>query len=1141
MKERTRRILIMAVMAALIVSLMAASLSCIFTYGRYAGGRRDENSPYEDYIDFVGATAFTVQTPEELTNAIENGYSYIEIDDNAENPFVVNDDIANVTTNLVLDVNGKTVIRNSRNPLLDVKRSVSVVLVYDSSTEQEGGFYNPVGSALQTSGGTLTVGAGVYESGPKTGIASSLPVGSVEATIRSRTSRTSPDGYSVSSSASMPALSKDVYLPKNWEGTENDFIKADTYFIYSLEQSCYEIGDQLYVNAVKEVDENGTTVYTGDALSVLCNAASCDFYYYYPISGTPGTAKAPQDYAVIYGYNDVKALAEDCTDTSTDTSTDLSKKGLVWPYAAIRSEAGTTHARGGKFSTHFGTQNTYGIYSKGGIMTVGAAGSSSAAGPAFEAVGEGVCISMSAEDEDTLTIENGEFSSEIGDNIKMSGGAMTVTAGTFTKNASSADKDSTDNGSAIDIQGGTLNSSESESTEEEKPIQFDISGSYVNGIHAAGGEVNIANASFGFSDGNNNQGIFNNGGTSRARWCDFTLPGDHNYGIHSEGGTTRASDCNITMTGDYVVGVYTTGGRALIEGGSIKVDFAEDKDDKLLTSTAVSTEGGEIYLAGNLAIESDSLGVTVRQGEDTSGLLEIATDTITTTDGTTYSGIDSGNVTIYTPYATGIYVNNGNLTNKGTVTVTSSVGNEKGTDNGWNWVDAQGGANTNFNKYNGIYVQGGSLVSNGTLNVTFTGVRNDSQYIDASGAAVENVQAINNIHHYDNYDPAWENWRDDLDYEHTSDISSYTTAAGIIEANGNLYQRFQTKSYAVRVQNGDVNIKSGLILNGAESDLDENGNIIGNHGIGGGIIVDGGSVTLGEDNGGLRVITTGARMIERQYYWEDNSVTTSEWIRDSILVWEGQYVTRHDYNVTTRNYIKVPGAYQNWAYREPETGGDAVKVIGGQVTVESGHYEAAQGNGILVSGATTTAREYAVEISGGIFVGNDTYDAYGEAEGTAMPGAGASYGLKMYGGSVQITGGRFGSDSTRGSGAFIMGSAAGTQRDATAYITGGTFNVPQGTAGLSVWYGAYVQIEGGTFYGSSAGMTVEDYNDPNYGIIVGNADAYTTIYIGDSITGNTFDGRQDDIWHGGRYTTLSVPRDVIGDIATANGAGVSTR
>ena len=83
MKEKTRRILIMIVMAALIVSLMAASFAAL-TYGRYSGGMRDENSPYEDYIDFVGATAYEVRTPEQFVNAINNGYSYIKIAADAE-------------------------------------------------------------------------------------------------------------------------------------------------------------------------------------------------------------------------------------------------------------------------------------------------------------------------------------------------------------------------------------------------------------------------------------------------------------------------------------------------------------------------------------------------------------------------------------------------------------------------------------------------------------------------------------------------------------------------------------------------------------------------------------------------------------------------------------------------------------------------------------------------------------------------------------------------------------------------------------------------------------------------------------------------------------------------------------------------
>ena len=148
MREKTRKIFIMIVMAALIVSLMAASFAAL-TYGRYTGGKLDEDSPYEEIIDFVGATAFEVTSPDAFINAINNGYSYIKIAADAEEPFVVNNDIANVYTNLVIDVNGKTVIRNSRNPVLDVRRSISVVLVYDSSVEGSGGFYNPVGSALQ--------------------------------------------------------------------------------------------------------------------------------------------------------------------------------------------------------------------------------------------------------------------------------------------------------------------------------------------------------------------------------------------------------------------------------------------------------------------------------------------------------------------------------------------------------------------------------------------------------------------------------------------------------------------------------------------------------------------------------------------------------------------------------------------------------------------------------------------------------------------------------------------------------------------------------------------------------------------------------------------------------------------------------
>lgn len=1080
MKEKTRKIFIMIVMAALIVTLMAASFAAL-TYGRYSGGKFDENSPYDDYIDFVGATAYEVRTPEQFVNAINNGYSYIKIAADAEEPFVVNNDIANVYTNLVIDVNGNTVIRNSRNPVLDVSRNISVVLVYDSSEDAVGGFYNPVGSALQTSGGTLTVGAGVYESGSKTDTPSQID-GNVSATVWSRMSRTSPDGYSVSSSASMPALSQDVYLPEDWTGTANGFVKADTYFIYSLEQSCYKIGDQLYVNAVKEVDEGGTAVYTGDALSVPCNAASCDFYYYYPVGGTEGTQKSPAAYAVIYGYNDVKALASN----EDGTAATLQDSGLVWPYAAIRSEDGNTHARGGAFSTYFGTQNTYGIYTEGGIMTVGSAGSSSAAGPAFRAVGEGVCISMSAKDEDTLTISGGSFSSEIGNTIEMSGGAMTVTAGTFTKDASSAASSSTGNGSAISISGGTLTSSDTEDT--SKPIQFHISGSYVNGIYAKGGEVNIANATFAFENGKNNQGVYNDGGTSRAHWCDFTIPGNNNYGIHSTNGTTRASDCAIKMTGEYAVGVYTTGGRALVEGGRIDVTFAENKSDGLLTSAAVSTEGGEIYLAGNLAITSHSLGVTVRQGEDTSGLLEIATDTITTTDGTTYSDIDSGNVTINTPNATGIYINNGSLTNKGTVTVTSCVGEEDGTDNGWSWVDENGNA-IDFNKYNGVYVQGGSLVSEGTLNVTHTGVENES---------------------------------------HKS------------------YDALKIRSYAVRVEvaatggNSEVSIAGGTISN----------SVGGGVYVGGGTVTLGvrgeGGPTIGTTGVSFDDENTSAGGGNWKYYENKTGGHAVEVNGGALLVYGGLYTAALGNGILVRggNAWVLNGAFQGndtGDYRDNYGEGNlpagpaayyALKLLGGSVTTFGGTFGTyvvgdatytAEGSSAFVTGVS---RQATANIFGGSFVvnGQAGFSVYQNVALEFTPNEEE----KVNGQTLK------GSDVTVSAATTAIAIENTTNTNVSVTINGGTFESTRDDSGQrdGIWYSnpyaklTINQLDGQTTISAQA----------KHGINLVYAPA---IENGVTISGGTIEGKQDGIYYGSNGTAANGLLISGGTIEGKSGSGLN--
>lgn len=1094
MKERTRKIFIMIVMAALIVSLMAASFAAL-TYGRYSGGRRDENSAYEDILDLVGETAFEVSTADELVNAINNGYSYIKVvgDDPT---LVVNNDVADVIVNLVLDVNGHKIVRNSRNPLLNVRQSVSVVLVYDSSEKAEGGFYNPVGSALQTSGGTLTVGEGVYESGPRTGIGLDFSY-TVSATVCSRDGRKAAS-YSVQKTdQTFPKLTEktgDVYFDENYSGT-GDYLKADTYLIYTEEENAF-VGDgngsgkfedgQLYVNR-KETSSGETTTITADKFSPICDVASCDFYYYYPV-GTAGTANSPQTYAVVYGYNEVKGLAK----TEDTNLTSGNETNLVWPYAAIRSEAGNTHARGGEFYTYFGEENTYSIYSEGGTMTVGLSGESDP--PKFQAIGKGVCINMagtSGNADQTLTIENGEFSSKIGDTIKMSGGEMEVKKGTFMKDATvlgAASGDGASNGSAISISGGTLTSSDTEDT--SKPIQFHISGSYVNGIYAKGGEVNIANATFVFENGKNNQGVYNDGGTSRAHWCDFTIPGNNNYGIHSTNGTTRASDCNITMTGDYVVGVYTTGGRALIEGGSIKVNFAkdkEDKNDKLLTSTAVSTEGGEIYLAGSLKIESDSLGVTVRKGEDTQGLLEIATDTITTTDGTTYSDIDSGNVTINTPNATGIYVNNGTFTNKGTVSVTSYVGEEDGTDNGWSWVDAQGGANTNFNKYNGIYVQGGSLVSNGTLNVTFKGVQNEE-----SGTYLDQ----------------------------------------------------QIKSYAVRVE---------AAVSGGKTEVSIAGGEISNS-VGGGVYVGGGTVTLGveNDNTGPTVRTTGTVSYSTSmdpdggnwnYFLPQTGgpavkVAQSGSVSSTLTVYGGAYTAQQGDGIVTvggtsyihngtfigRDYNAVSGE------RAGPGASYSFKVYGGTANVYGGTFGGQENDnyinssGAFVMGTSANSMGTA-NIYGGTFVVSED-----------NTGGQAGFSVYEYG-NVVVDPGKGGEQQNLGGDVTMTGLAAGlviegnTSNTVSVEIKGGKFSSTRNNGNSDgIWY-----------FNSNATLTISGDDTALTGFDRSGLwlEAAPAIENGVTITGGTITGKQDGIHYGSNGTAANGLLISGGTIKGLNGSGLN--
>ena len=1053
MSQKVRKTLIMIVMAALIICLMAASLTYTFTYGRYAGGKFDEESPYDDLIEFVGAREYTVRSPEELIQAIEDGYSNIVIAEDAEEPFVITEGVTDVTANLVLNLNGKTLIRNSRNPMLDVQTNVSVVLVYDSTNK--GAFYNPVGSSLMASGGSLTVGSGGYESGPRAeeyengtdaGTLSQQPS---DVTIYTRDGITSPSDVNRVNQRSYTKIKIDVSQNLNlvpatsgryYRKTENSgytLVPADTFLIYTVEENCF-IGDgtssggvtfesgKLYVDAESETVGDDTIITASEFTTPLCNVASCDFYYYYPISGTAGTDENPQDYAVIYGYWDVMKLARDDKKNETDEkgmATALKDSGLIYPYGAVRMVEGEGIVRGGTFNNHFDAVNTYGIYAEGGTLSVS---KNTKVDTTFTTGGEGVCIrvqSAEAEDKTTggsLTISGGEFSSEIGNTIEMSGGKMNVTAGKFTKSAAKgigSDGDDGNDGAdqianqtaIIDIEDGTLK----------------IEGKSADSVKLT-------------AEGT----VTDNGGTDNGG----TL--ENVFGIRAEGGTVTTSGCTFNISGDYSAGVLSYNGEINL-GDDTSITVTQSETATVLTSAGVSSEqasgDGEhpVNLSGDVTITSNGLGITARGTVNVTG----GVSTVTTSRGT------------------GIYVNNGSFTvgSEAAITVNSTV------KSGYSWANPPGNTATNTpNIYNGVYVQGGSLISNGKLNVTFTGVASDE---------TEGSEA---------------------------------------------YLKHQIRSHAVRVE-GDadttVTIASGTILNGAQSDLirDEGGNIteISEHnGVGGGILVNGGTVYLGAtvslDNSENIVATAVNNPV---------SVTTTG-------------TENHGWN--GKDFPTADGEPRNnWDYKVTKTGGDAVKVVNGQLTVYGGSYTSSQGNGIAIQ--QTTDGTATATVYGGTFSGDDVYSVNSQ-NSSFYTGPGASYAFKVLGGTLTIFDGIFTSND---GGAFVMNGTAKmyggiiAAQGATAFVTytnatvtfdptteltvdgvpltGRTLYVSGASSGLTVeetsGKAQVITINGGTFTGGTYSFTAEGQEYP----VQGSGSSRNGIWYGNGnatlkITGGTFQG-----------------------------------
>ena len=1109
--QAKRKTFISLLLSLLIVTLFTFSL----TAARYSEDKKADGQLTGD-LEYVVADQIVVSSVDGLLAAIQNGYSNIQIADDVKNPIIVTGTAPDVNSDLTIDLNGHELQRNDRGPMLNVTQGVRLTII-DSAGG--GGFYNPVGSVLNIDGGTLTVAAGVFESGPRDGdndgnaingtivhgagnlrqseyatgsynAGWSTPAGasigrqntadsSVNVRPWQRTEPTEPTDNSGSYVQTASDISMPVIIPGilEWDTDTNGnqvpiHISGNMYFETNPNSWGGWIADDTYLYFVME----------GMGSDVIYTEGSADFYYTYYVRYNSETRKYEYDGLTetadalevkIYGYNGVKSSAQTANHEGIDG------------YSAVALTNGNLYARGGNYFSYFGVDETYCVTASGGYMAI------SGDATTFEAHGKGVCVDIAYDENNTdtsaeyLHVMEGSFYSRDGDTVAVSRGRMDVASGaSFTKTAEAAvtENDTAtapENGAAIHITGGTLTVDGSGGN-----IPFNISGSGVAGIWSAGaGSVTVSDATFTF----NNYPYINE--TIPAGGDESSYGGSsyyHNtFGICAAGGTVTATDCKFYMYDRYARGIYTnttsTGGTGggtattsgavtlagntyisvlgsfsagiLAYGGTINVNGPLTCDvgiggrtAQTLSSTAISTEGGNIIFdvgtdnegkANIISIDTYGLGITSRRGSGDSSIT-----------------LASGELNINSHYGTAIYMSGGTLsTAAGTtvVNITSAIDESK------KWVTPPGSTGDPVGEiYNGVYIQGGTLTANGTFNVSHLGVENDDATIQDA-----------------NY-----NWRRPND------------------------DSLIIRSFAVRVEAEEGKETSVTIVSGTITSV--NGNTTS--GGGGGLFVSGGTVTLGVDGG------------------DNSNLNISS-------------------NGTETGYSAKLTAGVNWDYYENIRGGPAVQTEGGSLTIYSGNYQAQQGSGILVKNGDVTIHD-------GEFIGRD--------QANGVPGAAASYGFKMYGGTVTIWGGEFGSPDEEGSGAFVTWAPSGNDtmptvnNRAVANIYGGSFKVG-GTTGFAVHRNALVKFDPGGpgVVGTNADILVSGiWTGLTLEVRTNGSSNYTGTMLGSHvvINGGTFEGKGDDdtrpdgvngVWIGESASTMAISGGIFQTFRTKNSTAFS--
>lgn len=1112
----------------------------------------------EDYLDFTVNSVFVVSSQDALFEAINQGYTYVQLDKEIENPLIVTQKAENLTHDLILDLNGIEIQRNGPEPILNVKDNVRLTVV-DTSTEQTGGLYNPVGSVFNIAGGTLTVVTGAFESGPRyseyysyntnvlknEGTTRRTVVETDAKTVNYRVKKTSGNDFEPSEKKLAPIIKS--YPTRTGEVT---YTHGNLYFDEQVTRGNLTIQPDTYCYyRTSENAGNTTDVSMADwYYSYFVNKSDYS-YAYATLPTTLDEGKTKDDYVeiTIYGYEDVISKASQ-------------KSNKNDYYAAIQMQSGILDVQDGQFFQYFGLPNTACVNSAGGEITV-KQGKFSCRIPdattfssntvtikeadktAFDTdyftnfkwyetdattstygthngrlaqSGESYCILNHGDAK--VTIGTCDLYSSNNNIISMQGGSLTIGGGSFTKKmlASLPDTQKVKK-SAICVNEGTLDVSNTTCT---------VTGEGTRGIDIDNGTLTINSATFDIT-GDNSCGINISSGSLSVDNSKFEVKsnsGGNTVGIYStiSSGTFTVKDTDFSISGTNAKGIYSQNGKVQVEttgSKTIQVNGTNAIGINVNNGGSVESNGYLYDIKGNSSIgiyaSADAQGITIDGGamtingtgtEDNRiyGIKSLISGTdrftvknfdITMTGGENQTGIYSANGTVKVVADSSAKITINADTNG---SAQNGIGIHVGSDG--SVVSQNYSYDIQGKQSYGIIAESGTVtLSNGTIDV----VSGDSCYgvyaVSTQQLGIEINDATINV------------GKDDK-----------TAKTGTIQASIGVFLSSNAKNSTVQLNNVDINsLEVGVAVNGGSLNINQKGSITTQKASA--IAIRGGNLTFGATTGNnqftLKSANTTADDYKNTYeltvpvFENGNLVNTSYRNTDGIYINGGSFTSIGNLHVTHTGLQNDQLTGQIYTYSSLVVTSYALRVLGGDVNITKADIIAESGGGIYsgksdlagtsvgnitLGSETSTANDITVKANGNQV--GDTYDGIGTfiSDGwQSKVSITGGHAIEINGGNITVFNGEYTAE---------FGNGVVANGDGKVTIHNGTFkgfmNTLSGRSGPAAFYGlkvvggATVIIYNGTFDGGNGGAFVTGVTKVENKVITETATASVLIYAG---------------------------------------------